>query len=582
MESYPAHARITSELPDKAGEQCERESRDHNLPESDLTGYPQIEQLIAFPVSTHHTGEHQPDVTGIHENRDQNHAGQQSRSFERSINIVDDHFQSDLDHQHSRLREQALLEYFSTLWNNTPARLNNFEEDESGYYRGYELTAGCSETTIYGLCNARDYLKGRTLIEDPDGNIELVPDGKETGKRYIYTNPLPRQSNPNAYTPIVFYSEDIHQSVIKAVHLLDLTTFYQEGKARYPGQCPITRNGDWPEEVPSHDYDKNDPLSGTIRIDDLTTLVRFFAARNYPIVIVLNLGTTWKGAYDDVQAVDKMLHELEEEFPWLWNRPIPDSNEGTDAEPLETRRGFWLHVDGTPGATFLPFIEMAFNKGLIDRKGPVFDFRNKSVMSIGCSLNTWAGTAQPHGMYMARDRYRLLPPNIATDTGAGNGTALDFNDYFSRMGYEDNMRRALEAVAMASWLEGELRMLEQELQHTFGPEVNLWIARSRLALSVRFRLVNPAISARQALGSVRLHVPVGPNRHQLRAYSHVSAMQPITREGIQMLIHDLRESAVEAWHNAFPPLDGTQPNPGSQRPAVSSRRARANYQITIR
>lgn len=527
--------------------------------------------------------------------RDQNCSTHLARSVEMHINDVNGFFEPDFFSSNSQLPDQDLLEYFAKLWNSVPDSSSTSTEHAQGYesrYHGYILKNGCTETTIYGLCNARDYLKGRSLIEYPHQASQESTAGPAVEKRVVYANPLPLEANSasgnsqNAYTPIVFYSEDAHYSVVQAVRLLELTTFYQEGRARYPGQCPITRNGEWPEEVPSHDYDKNDPLSGTIRVDDLTTLVRFFAGRGYPIVIVLNLGTTWKGAYDDVPAVDKMLKELEEEFPWLWDRTI------TYASDVENytiqRRGLWVHVDGTPGATFLPFIEMAWKKGLISRKGPVFDFRNQSVMSIGCSLQKWMSGPWPSEIYMVRAYYDLLPPEILEAVRSGdtalaeqNAEAPMFPDDASFIHWQDNMRKALEAEALAAYLEGELRRLEGELQRTFGTDVNLWIARSRLALTVRFRLVNPALSAKWELRTERLHVPVGPNLQQLRSYSHICVLNAISRQQITELMQDLRQAVAEDWHNAFPDWDGSLPNPGPQNPLASFQRIRASHRTVM-
>ena len=42
-------------------------------------------------------------------------------------------------------------------------------------------------------------------------------------------------------------------------------------------------------------------------VDQLEKLVDFFLHKGYPILIVLNQGSTWKGAYDDVPAVNDML-----------------------------------------------------------------------------------------------------------------------------------------------------------------------------------------------------------------------------------------------------------------------------------
>ena len=429
------------------------------------------------------------------------------------------------------------------------------------------------------------------LVEDPvngDRPADEDESVQETSGQepLVYASPLPAMENPNAYRPIVFYSQDAHYSVVQAVRLLELTTFYQEGRTYYPGQCPITRNGEWPEEVPSHDYDKNDPLSGTIRIDDLTTLVRFFAGRGYPVIIVLNLGTTWKGAYDDIPAVDKMLQGLEEEFPWLWNRNVEYGAMRT--ESADMRRGFWVHVDGTPGALFLPFIEMAWKNGLIDRMGPVFDFRNESVMSIGCSMHEWVDSTWPSGMYMTRKPCRLLPPEIAgyTDTGlvsktCGNLSERIYERFFAQIHREDNVRKALERERLAAYLEAALRGFEDECRKQFDPDLNLWIARSRLSLQVRFRLANAEIGTKWKLGTERLRVTVGPNLQQIRSYSYVSVISLGSHEQIDAFIDDLRRAASEDLHNAFPLLDGRLPNPGPQMPSATPGRFRSGHRTVM-
>lgn len=481
----------------------------------------------------------------------------------------------------------SMLEYFARLWHRSPDTVPG--PDRSDHRRDDILATGSLDANLYGLCNARDYLKGRMLVEDPiNGDRSSGGDSEEAVGReqLVYANPLPALDNPNAYRPIVFYSQDAHYSVVQAVRLLELTTFYQEGRTKYPGQCPITRNGEWPEEVPSHDYDKNDPLSGTIRIDDLTTLVRFFAGRGYPVIIVLNLGTTWKGAYDDVPAVDKMLQGLEEEFPWLWNRNVEYGTMKT--ESADTRRGFWVHVDGTPGALFLPFIEMAWQNGLIDRTGPIFDFRNESVMSIGCSMHRWMDSAWPSGIYMTRKPCRLLPPEIAgyTDTDLVSTTCRNFSQhvyekYFEQAHHENNVRKALERERLAAYLEMQLRVFEDECRQRSDADINLWIARSRLSLEVRFRLANPEIRAKWNLGTERLRVTVGPNLQQIRSYSHLSVIGLESFAQVDAFIEDLRSAASEDIHNAFPLLDGRVPNPGPQMPSATPGRFRSGHRTVM-
>lgn len=566
-------------------------SIDYRMFEIPPTGLSDEQRAAALAAFRRYAKARHANFMGFQATQNQSYSSSLSWLLDMHSNNIGDPFASGLFTLNSKFCERAVLDYFAALWNNDWPHRTGTANGGSDSYWGYVLSMGCTEANIYGLFNGRDYLKGRSLIEDPEsdaGRAEGMV--REKGeKRFVYADPVPAgDENPNAYRPIVFYSEDVHYSVVKAVRLLELTTFYQEGNAKYPGQCPITRNGEWPEEVPSHDYDRNDPLSGTIRIDDLTTLVRFFAGRGYPILIVLNVGTTWKGAYDDVPAVNKMLKELGEEFPWLWNRTVHYDPERPWLS--DERRGFWVHVDGALGAPFLPFIEMSYRRGLIDRMGPVFDFRNEAVMSIGCSMHKWIGGPWPSGIYMTRTKYQLQPPDTADLIGSADTTLggsrsgfspMIFWDYFSRMSYEDNMRKALETEHIAGYLEESLRKLEKRLREKFGPEVDLWIARSRLALTVRFRMANPTISYKWTLDSERLWVPTGPNTRQLRSYSHAFVMGSVEKKQVDGLIDDLWRAAQNDWHDAFPSHDDDRPNPGPEEPYNPPARGKPNYRVVV-
>lgn len=515
------------------------------------------------------------------------------------LNNTGDPFSTHSSRKDSRYCERAVLDYFAALWNNNwpnraslPKEATEISEgNASDYYWGYVLSLGRTEANIHALYNARDYLKGRMLREidgPPEADDEENSASDRNDCRVVYADPLPEPNNDNAYRPIIFYSADVHYSVVKAVRLLELQTFFQEGNARYPGQCPITINGEWPEQVPSHDYDRNDPLSGSVRIDDLTTLVRFFAMRGYPVIIVLNLGTTWKGAYDDVPAVNKMLLGLKEEFPWLWDRPVRYENGDSPGEIR--RRNFWVHVDGAYGAAFLPFIEMAHNRGMILQKGPIFDFRNESVMSIGCSVQRWIGGPTPAGVFMTRNNFRLIPPEMTDllhdteSTLAGSRSGLQTMlmwDFISRISYEECMQRALDAHDAAEYLESAMRDLERELRFRFGDEPDLWIARSRLALTVRFRLVNQELSNAWSLSSQRLWVPVGPSKRQARTYSHLYVRSSMTRSDIDRFVDSLRNACADDWRNAFPETDRGMPNPGAPKQPAAPAKSLPSHRIVV-
>ena len=525
--------------------------------------------------------------TGYQVNQNQVYSPRLAWLMDMHTNNVGDPFQRGIFTLNTKFCERAVLDYYAALWHIAwPHQVDTESEDFPDRYWGYVLSMGSTEANVYALFNARDYLKGRSLIEDP---------GTEPPeKRFLATDPLPDQDNPNAYKPIVFYSQDTHYSVVKGVRILELTTFFQEGNTKFPGQCPITENGEWPTEVPSHDFDeangKTNPVSGTIKIPELKQLVHFFLKRGYPILVVLNVGSTWKGAYDDVEAVNSMLIELSEEFPWLWERTVHYNP--AKPELIDQRRGFWVHVDGALGASYVPFLEIAHNRGLVgkEKKVPIFDFRNKAVMSICTSMHKWFGAPWPGAIYMTRSMYQLksqTPSYIGSaDTTLGGSrnafSAVILWDYLSRHSYEDSINMVLKCEQNAAYLEEQLRLLENELQEQSPHEdVDLWIARSEFALAVRFRLVNPTISYKYTVDSERMWMPLSDNEQQERTYSHIYVMPSINKTLIDDFIQDLRNSSQDGWLKAFPAWDGDQPNPGRTKAVSPPVRGKENTLLLV-
>ena len=172
---------------------------------------------------------------------------------------------------------------------------------------------------------------------------------------------------------------------------------------------------------------------------------------------------------------------------------------------------------------------------------------------------------------MTRTKYQLMPPDEpgflgSLDTTLG-GSRSGFSpmilwDYFARLSYEDNMQKALDTENIAAYFEAELRKLEKRFKDKFGPEVDLWIARSRLALTVRFRLTNPTLNYKWTFDTDRLWVPISESKKQLRSYSHIFMMHSVTKEKVDRLIHDLWETGKDDWTLAFPTEDNGEPNPG--------------------
>jgi histidine decarboxylase len=550
---------------------------DYTLFEIPPTGLTETERSNALTALKTFAETQHARFTGYQVNQSEKYS-HLSWLMDMHTNNVGDPFQTGIFTLNTKFCERAVLDYFAALWNNTwPHHEDTPQEEYPDRQWGYVLSMGSTAANIYGLFNARDYLKGRALIEDPESKSE---------KRFMYADPYPDPENPNAYTPITFYSQDTHYSVVKAVRILELTTFYQEGNAKYPGQCPITENGEWPEEVPSHNVDNGN--SGTVNVGDLEKLVHFFVEKGYPPLIVLNFGSTWKGAYDDVPAVNDMFKNLGKKFPWLWKRIVhydPD-----DPGLIDERRGFWTHVDGALGAGYMPFVEMAYNQGKIKQRGPVFDFRNEAVMSICCSMHKWFGAPWPGAVYMTRIGYQLRPPSTPSYIGSADTTlggsrnafsAIVFWDYLARHSYEESIKDVLQTERVGTYLVDELKKLEKDLKEKFGNEVDLWIARSTLSLAVRFRLVNPTISYKYTVDSERLWVPISKTEEQERTYSHVYCMQSVTEELVDSLMEDIRTACQDDWHNAFPKHDGDQPNPGKTRPITAPVRAKGTYRLLV-
>lgn len=305
--------------------------------------------------------------------------------------------------------EQAVLDYYAKLWR---ARRSNGSDPES--YWGYVVSMGCTEANLYALWNARDYLAGRFLLDDPADDEEAKEASRAgvptaVARRPILKNPVKRSvtdreerkpwKRPAAYTPVLFYSEDTHYSIIKSVMVLGLQTFYDIGIQEFPDQCQLS-DRDWPKEVPSN-------ANGSMNIEALATLVEFFAEEGYPILVSFNFGTrrtklifplghintaTFKGAYDDVKPAEDRLLPIFKNYGLYERKVYYDPN---DFKRHDLRNGFWFHVDGALGAAYMPFIEKAYNKGRFPNPVPKFDLGWNLSTSISMSGHKWIGAPWP-------------------------------------------------------------------------------------------------------------------------------------------------------------------------------------------
>ncbi|GHH24625.1 pyridoxal-dependent decarboxylase [Streptomyces rubradiris] len=437
----------------------------------------------------------------------------------RHLNNVGDPYQSSSYTLNSKVLERAVLDYFASLWH---AKWPHDPEDPESYW-GYVLTMGSSEGNLYGLWNARDYLSGKPLRAQH----------REPGRAAL--GHAPRGDGPHALHPVAFFSEDTHYSLTKAVRALDIDTFHALGSTRYPDDNPLGPGTPWPREVPSTE-------DGAIDIDRLAVLVRFFASRGYPILVSLNYGSTFKGAYDDVEAVSRTVHDICAEYG-LDSRRV-HHGDGEDAGHDE-RSGFWLHVDAALGAGYVPYLEMARDAGLVEQAPPAFDFRLPDVHSLTMSGHKWMGTPWACGVFMTRTGLQMAPPKAseyigATDTtfaGSRNGfSSLLMWDYLARHSYDDLARLAAECDGLAAYTHERLLALQEQLGD------DLWVARSPQSLSIRFRRPRADIVHRYSLASETVHAD-----GTARSYVHLYAMRHLTRQRVDELVGELRQPG------AFPP-----------------------------
>ncbi len=460
------------------------------------------------------------------------------------INNVGDPFISGNLTMNSKPMERAVLDYYAELWNAvTPHDKKNPES-----YWGYTLSMGSTEGNVYAIWNARDYLSGKILLIDEDmdqaskmASLDGVPVKVPCGFSYCQAEaPI---DNENAYTPVAFYSQDTHYSIVKSMRVLNFQTFYALGSQNY--KCPLKYPDDypegfsekylgirkWPLEVPSNP-------DGSIHIPSLTKLVEFFVEKGYPIFVCFNSGTTFKGAYDNVEkAVNALVPILKENN--MYERDVAYKQKCK--YKTGKRNGFWFHVDGALGAAYLPFVEKAIKEERFelpkDFEFPVFDFRIPEVHSIVMSSHKWIGSPYCCGLFMTKTKYQLLPPDDpmyigspdTTFAGSRNGLApMILWDYLARNSDKTQIQKAIRTEEMAKYAEGKLKELEVKLQK------DLWVDRSPLSLTIRFKRPIDEIIFKYSLSCESLYV-----NGVEHSYVHIFAMEHVTEELIDMLVDDL-------------------------------------------
>jgi len=77
---------------------------------------------------------------------------------------------------------------------------------------------------------------------------------------------------------------------MKAMEAIAISTFYEIGTRKYPGDC--TLGGEWPLAVPCIGGDTG---PGIVDIEALKALVDFFSAKGHLILVIFNMAQRSKG-----------------------------------------------------------------------------------------------------------------------------------------------------------------------------------------------------------------------------------------------------------------------------------------------
>lgn len=479
-------------------------------------GLPDARRKEALACFQQYIREQQSTFLGYQANQHLDYHGDVAGLLDVSLNNVGDPFTAGNFRINSKLVEREVLDYYARLWHaRTP-----YDPTDGESYWGYVLTMGSTEGNIMALWNARDYLAGRALVVDRDAVDGDAP-------RLTWVQARAPQGSPNAYDPIIFYSEDTHYSFTKAARVLNFKTFYEVGSRDYPEDCPLAPGQPWPTEVPSAGGVRGD---GAIDVEKLAVLVEFFAAKGHPIMVSLNYGTTFKCAYDDVERVTQRLLPIFKKYG-LVDRTV----EYDRVKHLsDVRHGFWIHVDGALGAAYMPFLAGA---GLRERVPP-FDFGLPYVFSLVMSGHKWVGAPWPCGIFMTKVKYQLRPPDDpeyigahdSTFAGSRNGfSALILWDYLARHSYQEQTRLALQAQELAGYVHDGLKAVGRKIG------VDLWVHRSPLALTVIFRRPAQKYIDRYSLSLETVRM----NPQENRELAHVYLMPGIGQELVDQFLADL-------------------------------------------
>lgn len=308
----------------------------------------------------------------------------------------------------AKLEEQKVLDFYARHWTApNPDRANSADS-----YWGYVTTMGSTEGNLFGLWNARDYLRG--------------------GQAY-FADAVSHGLDCKPLIPVLLTSRESHYSVAKAAHILGIP-------------LPSAVMPEAPDFIGSDS-------SGAIDVEELARWAEALFVKGHPLIFALTIGTTFKGGFDPVQ---KIIARLPNIFT------------------TTKTRNYWIHIDAAICGNTLPWIEQVQIQGdwiesIGNNKFPHFDFRIPEVCSICASPYKWIGAPWPFGVYIARGHYRLQPPvhpkyigsPDSTFSGSRSGLACVYTwHYFATKMQSEHWQEVKALHALINYAYSELKKLE--------------------------------------------------------------------------------------------------------------------------
>lgn len=375
--------------------------------------------------------------------------------------------------------EREVLNHFGKMWNAKP-RIPLTSES----FWGYVLSMGATEGNMYALWSAREYL------------YKL--------KKFEYG------LKKNNLDPVVFFSEESHYSIKKCTNILGLKTFQEMGNNCYPNMCPITEDGSWPYAIPVNKY-------GTIEIEKLSKLVEFFSQRGHQSIFVFNIGSTFRGAFDNIQDI------------WGKISKILEKNGFSIETSKNSTPNFWMHIDGALGASYLSYLEMGYQCNISKVHGQVFDFRLPYINSIVMSFHKWFGAPFASGIYMSKEKFRIHPDDVeyinsadSTLGGTRNGLSAVL------MWYEINSTPSIMQAKTAADCEKLAEYAYSKMMNIKTKHPSFFVCRAPQSIVVFFSRPNKKITQ-------QFHLSVKNN------LAHIVVMPHVTRSIIDSFIEKMHE-----------------------------------------